>query len=93
MSVRSFKKSIVILAFLNSKGFKMPLSESTIWCCIDKFYADKKTELISKIKEILDNNGRFSIIVDEWSDISYYKYVNVSLRYFDPLNSTFEVLT
>lgn len=91
MSVRSFKKSKVMLAFLSSKGLKMPSSETTIWNCIDKFYLSKKEELVAEVKQLIENKIRFSITVDEWSDISYCKYVNVTLRCYEPKSSSFKI--
>ncbi|XP_046801271.1 uncharacterized protein LOC124418588 [Lucilia cuprina] len=90
MSVRAVKRSRVVLSYLHSKNFSMP-SETTIWEKIDQFYQVKQEELKNKFLEIKKNHGRFSIIVDEWTDLSYLKYVNVTVKCFNPETKTLEI--
>ncbi|KAI8114912.1 hypothetical protein CVS40_12775 [Lucilia cuprina] len=91
MSVRAVKNSKIIIDYLKMKGLKMPESENTIWSLIEQFYKTKKLEAIDNFKLIKEQNGRFSIIVDEWSDNSNIKYINVSLRSYNPTKRTHEV--
>lgn len=91
ISVRAVKNSTAITSLLNLKGMKMPASASTIWSLIEDEYKKRKSEVIQKLNSVKAQNGRFSIIVDEWADISNYKHVNVSVRTYDPINQSFEI--
>lgn len=92
MSVRAVQQSKIICDYLYMKGLQMPSSENTIWNLIEKFYDVKKQEMIEKLKCIKQQNGRFSIIVDEWCDNSNIKYINVCLRIYHPSKRSHEVL-
>lgn len=84
LSVRALKRSKVVLAYLHSKNLNMPASETTIWQKIYEFFELKQMELKNHLIKLKETNHRFSIVVDEWSDISYTKYVNITVRSFDP---------
>ena len=64
----------------------MPSSETTIWNYIDNFYSEKKRAIIREIRQIIENKGRLSITVDEWSD----KYINVTARSYNSKNKSFK---
>ena len=89
MSIRSIKNSRVVKFYLNSKKFQMPC-ETTIWAHIDKFFNEKHEEFCTKFMEIKNQFGKFSILVDEWTDRSCYKYVNVTIKHFNSQSSTME---
>ncbi|XP_075161719.1 uncharacterized protein LOC142234469 [Haematobia irritans] len=83
MSVRALKKSKTVNEYIAIKGFKMPASEATIWSLIHDVYEEKKKEYMDIFSKVKNNDGRVSITVDEWSDISGTKYVNVSVRSYE----------
>ena len=90
MSVRTVQNSKIITEYLNMQGFK---SENTIWNLIEKFYSDRKLRTVEKLK-LMKNLYRIymdSIKVDEWSDNSNMKYINVSMRSCDPTKHVREV--
>lgn len=91
MSANSFRKSKVIIDYFMKRGFTMPASNSTIWTHVQKFYELKKAEVIADLKKNKEANGRFSIVVDEWTDVSYLKYINVAVRWYDSKTSSFHV--
>lgn len=78
------------MEYLTSRNLKMPSSETTIWTYIENFYSEKKKEKILEIREIIKNNSRLSITVDEWSDNSFYKYINVTARSYNPEDKSFK---
>lgn len=90
ISVRALRKSRVVLAYLQARNYNMP-AESTIWSNIDMFYLSKKEELKNKLNEIKEHSGRFSIVVDEWSDLSYKKYINVTVRTYSAECKSFNI--
>lgn len=92
MSVRALKSSKIVKSYLAQKGLKMPSSETTIWLHIKDVHRQKKQEYIKTFERIKNRNGRFSIIVDECSDVSSMKYLNVSLRTYSPNNGGIFVL-
>ncbi|XP_046812401.1 uncharacterized protein LOC124421359 isoform X2 [Lucilia cuprina] len=80
MSTNTFRNSKLIKHYFIIRGLTMPTSNSTIWKYVEKFYIAKRDELVSELKKIRDRKGRFSIVVDEWTDVSNYKYVNICVK-------------
>ncbi|XP_073820143.1 uncharacterized protein [Musca autumnalis] len=91
MSVRAVKNSKAIISLLNYKNMQMPASTSTIWNLIEGEYKSKKNEIIEKLRMLKKENNKFSVIVDEWSDVSHFKHVNISLRTYNPKSRDFEL--
>lgn len=91
-SINSIVKSEAINGYVRSKGFDMPKSPTTVTKCILKFYEIKKKETVSIIKELKKKNLKFSVTVDEWTDNSMNRYLNVTLHALvDNLMKKFEV--
>lgn len=91
MSVNTIRKSKIINEYFKFRGFTMPCSNSTIWNHVEKYFLAKKAEVIGDLKNIISGNGRLSISVDEWTDISHYKYLNVTLRSYNSKESVFNI--
>lgn len=80
MSLRMITKSDAIREFIQKRGFVMPKSQTTVKNLIISFYEIKKQELFDKISALKKCGERFSITVDEWSDININRYINVTLH-------------
>ncbi|KAI8115015.1 hypothetical protein CVS40_12692 [Lucilia cuprina] len=89
-SINSVCKSKLLKSYLKSLKMEMP-SQMTAWKQIYSFYEQKKIEYINIFEKILIEGGKFSIIVDEWVDVSAYKYINVSVRGYNPNSNSLEV--
>jgi len=91
-SMSSIVKSQAINGYVRSKGFDMPKCPTTVTKCILNYYQMKKNETINIIKEMKKNNVKFSITMDEWTDNSMHRYLNISLHaLIDDIAKNFEV--
>ena len=91
-SMNSIVKSHAIKEYVKSKGFDMPKSPTSVTKCILNFYEIKKKETINIIDEFKKKNTKFSITVDEWTDNSTNRFLNVSLHVLsDNFMKKFEV--
>lgn len=79
-SFNAIAKSEAIQDYVKSRNFNMPKSPKTVAKHVLDFYEEKKIELTKKIGKLVENGTKFSITVDEWSDIRMRRYINVSLR-------------
>jgi hypothetical protein len=61
----------------------MPTSATTVQKCIMKFFDEKKVETMVLIKKKIENDEKFTITVDEWTDIAMRRYLNVTLQSVD----------
>ena len=90
--MNSLVKSYAVNGYATSKGFNMPKSSKTVTKSILKFYKIKKKETVSIIKDLKKKNFKFSLTVDEWTDKSMNRYLNVILHAFiDNLMKKFEI--
>jgi hypothetical protein len=63
-----------------ARGYTMPKSETTVANLIISFYDIKKQELCDKISVMKNSGAKFSITVDEWTDIAMNRYLNFTLQ-------------
>lgn len=66
--------------FLSSRNLRMPKSGDTIWKLIKKFYDAKFEQQKEKTKKKRDNGVKFSLCVDEWTDIVSKEFLSVCLH-------------
>lgn len=79
-SIKGIVSSEAITGFIQSRGYTMPKSETTVIKYVMKFYEDKKAEMKVALLLQIKSGNRFSITVDEWSDINMRRYINVTLH-------------
>jgi len=79
-SVAAISECDAIKGYLRTKGFEMPRSETTIWKLIMDFHADKLAKQKQEICEKVKRGVRFSISLDEWTDIVSKRYLMVILH-------------
>lgn len=91
ISVNALQNSKMARSYLKSLNLEMPSSNTTIWKLIYEFYEQKKVEYIELFKKKKAKNEKFSIVVDEWTDHSNFKYLNVSIRCLDTSSQNLEV--
>lgn len=61
-------------------NFTMPNSATTVQKLVLKYFEEKKTETKELIQKRLKLFEKFSITVDEWTDIASRRYLNVTLQ-------------
>jgi hypothetical protein len=67
-------------------GYAKPTSASTIMNLMEKFYHEKKNDVILDLKGRLENGERFSTTKDEWSNVTGKRYLNVNLHNKSTIN-------
>jgi len=80
MSIYAITKSKAIKGYIESKGYKMPLSPTTVTKNIIGYYEKKKIELQNTFQNLKKDNRSFSITVDEWTDCVISRYLNVTVH-------------
>lgn len=83
ISFNSIVKCEAIRGYVTNRNYKMPTSSSTVRKYVMKFYEDKKHITMKYLDSTLKIGGRFSITVDEWTDIAMRRYLNISLQTSD----------
>lgn len=78
MTITAMSKSEAIAGYVKQRGYKMPKSPTTISKCINSFYKEKCIELRDKFEKLRIAHRKFAITVDEWTDCSIVRYVNVT---------------
>lgn len=78
-SFKSITNSLAIQEFITKRGFPMPKSETTVKNLVLRFYEEKRDEMKTELTE-LKIEKKFSITVDEWTDIKSKRYLNVTLH-------------
>lgn len=78
MSIKAIAKSRAIIGYVTQRGYKMPKSPTTISNRINKFYETKRDQLREVFKKLKQANRKFSITVDEWTDCTFLRYLNVT---------------
>lgn len=79
-SVSGILKCKAIRGYLRSLGMEMPKSATTIWERIIEFYAIQIDEQKKKIIELKTTNNKFSITLDEWTDLTSHRYLMINLH-------------
>ena len=79
-SIAGIIKCEPIKGFLRDRGYEMPRSEKTAWNMIEKIYLEKYNEQKDKINEKIINGERFSLSLDEWTDITSKRHVVINLH-------------
>lgn len=59
----------------------MSKNDKTIQKYVMEFYKDKKEETKGEIKSFLDSNKKLSITVDEWTDCSMRRFINITVHF------------
>lgn len=79
-SIHAITNSSAIREFIHKRGFEMPRSRNTVKKLIIQFYEQKREELKNNLNTRKNNEQKFSITVDEWTDINMKRYMNVTLH-------------
>ena len=90
MAITAKCKSQAIAGYVQQKGYKMPKSPTTIPKCINSFYKEKCVELREKFEKLKTANHKFAITVDEWTDCTILRYVNVTAHVIGKDSNTIE---
>lgn len=80
-SIHAICKSKFIRESLCSKGFRLPLAESSIMGLIHCQNKIIQKEIRSKIEMKLQCNTRFSVTLDEYTSVRCRRYMNVNIHY------------
>ena len=67
-------------AYLASRNFQMPLSRTTIWEEIGKYHQEVLQNFKEFVQDSKDSGKKFSIIIDEWTDNTFKRYLNIKLH-------------
>ena len=79
-SLNAILKSEALKEFIQKRGYVMPRSATTIHKHILDYYQLKIDDLKNKLHMLKAHGNKFSITVDEWTDISVKRYLNVTLH-------------
>lgn len=77
---KSIVNSAAIKGYVRSHDYNMPKSSKTVRDLIMSFYYEKKRELQNELKQMITDGCKFSITVDEWTDILMKRYLNITLH-------------
>lgn len=79
-AVSKIIKSDACKAYLSSRQFQMPSSCSTVWEDVKKYY-DQQFECFKQdISDWKRKGFKFSIMIDEWTDNSLRRYLNINIH-------------
>jgi BED zinc finger len=84
MPLRLIIRSRLVREAIQERGLKMPKSVTKISKMIVAFSDEKREELAAKFSSMIQAGERFSITVDEWSDTSLTRYINVTIHNKEP---------
>lgn len=79
-SFHAIYKSEAIRGFVNSQNYAMPKSVPSIRKNVLVCFEEKKAETMQKILKHLTSKEKFSITVDEWTDVLMRRYLNVTVH-------------
>ena len=79
-SVNQIISSDACKAYLTSRNYQMPLSRTTVWNEIETYYYQVLENFKGFVLESKANGRKFSLLIDEWTDISSQRYLNITLH-------------
>lgn len=79
-SFRAISRSEAIKGYVLSKNYEMPKSETTIRGHVMQFAEEKKASLKQTFSEMLTGGKKFSISVDEWTNNSNTRFLNITVH-------------
>ncbi|XP_077299726.1 uncharacterized protein LOC143920672 isoform X3 [Arctopsyche grandis] len=79
-SIKDIVNSTALKEFFNKRGYQMPQNPLTVKTMILEFYNQRKLELRDELLKFKESGSRFSISVDEWTDLNHRRYLNVTLH-------------
>lgn len=79
-SFNSIVHSEAIKGYVASRHHNMPKSCNTVREKILEFFEEKKLETKSELQKLIQLKKKFSISIDEWTDVAMRRYLNVTLR-------------
>ena len=80
LSFSTIVKSEAIQGYVKNRNYKMPTSSSTVQKYVVEFFEEKKAETKKSIERQLNQGEKFTITVDEWTDLVMRRYLNVTLH-------------
>lgn len=82
-SFRGITNSEAIRGYVVSRNYQMPKHPMTTQKLVMEFSNEKKNELKQQLIEKIRTNQKFSITVDEWTNNSCVRFINVTLHSAD----------
>lgn len=79
MSFKRICHSEAAKCFLQSYGFEMPNSPTTVRSYVMDFAKLQKENIKRTISNSIEKNKKYSFSIDEWTDISLRRYLNITL--------------
>lgn len=79
ITINAITESSFIRESLQKRGFNLPKNVSSVKKLILSYFDTAKKQIIMDIQKIIENNGRFSVVLDEWSSIKQRRYLNTFL--------------
>lgn len=73
-------KSSFLRNVFHEYGWEMPKNATTISTILLNEAEKKKIAIQNEIRELIEENVRFSVIIDEWTSISSKRFMSVILR-------------
>lgn len=67
-------------AYLNSRQLQMPRSRDTVWEDIKKYHSQVFEIFKDFVSESKKTGNKFTILIDEWTDVSLRRYLNIKLH-------------
>lgn len=79
-TVKGIVSCTELATFLAARNLTMPKSEETVWKYIESFYDAAFANQSGVIKEKLAKGAKFSISLDEWTDINMRRFMIIFLH-------------
>jgi hypothetical protein len=80
-SFRYLTRSLLVRKGLQSEGLNQPVSISTVRNMVQRSAKKKRIEVKELIESMVQNDDRFSAVLDEWTSTGCKRYMNVCLHF------------
>ncbi|XP_073820237.1 uncharacterized protein [Musca autumnalis] len=80
LSIRVITRSTFIRESFALKGMSLPRNEGDVKNHILKYYENVKETMKNEIKTEVAKNGRFALMLDEWTSKSQRRYLNICIN-------------
>lgn len=80
LSVRMITRSSFIRESFANKNMRLPKYESDVKNQILNYYKSVKEGIISDIRLEVSRNGRFTLILDEWTNVALRRFLNICIH-------------
>lgn len=80
MSIRTITKSSFIRESFAARNMTLPKNETDVKNIVVKYYKTVKEAMVKNINSEICKNGRFTLILDEWTSVAQKRYLNICLH-------------